>query len=502
MLRSDVVIVGSGLAGLTAALHAASRGAHVTVATKAVLGGSSPLAQGGVAVALGQDDAPALHTQDTLTAGAGLCNEEAVSILTKEGPGRILELIERGAHFDTNESGELSLGREAAHSRRRILHARGDATGAELMRATVEAVKRHPHITLKEGLFAADLLVHNGQVMGVAAPGEMIVAPATVLATGGIGHLYRYTTNARQSTGDGIAMAARAGALLQDLEFVQFHPTALDAGGDPLSLITEAVRGEGAILLNTRHERFMTKLHPDAELAPRDIVARGIWAELARGQRVYLDARSFWSAERFPTVDRLCKQRGIDPKTALIPVVPAAHYFMGGVAVDAKGRTSLPGLWAAGETASSGLHGANRLASNSLLEALVFGARVGEDMANAPAARLVAAPAISLAEPDAAARERIRELMWGRVGLVRDEAGLAAAERELEELILASGSSEESNMRLVARLVAGSARLRRESRGAHYRTDLPESDEAWRARRVVVDHGRVEVREEMTRCAS
>lgn len=497
-MRTDVLILGSGLAGLTAALHAAARGLKVTVVTKSLLGGSSPLAQGGVAVALGQDDDPTLHARDTLVAGAGLCHEEVVSILTREGPGRIRELIERGARFDADARGVLSLGQEAAHSRRRILHASGDATGAELMRATVEAVRRHPAITLRERVFASELLVRDGRVVGMAAPGEVFLAPATVLATGGIGHLYRYTTNAPESTGDGIAMAARAGARLQDLEFVQFHPTALDAGGDPLSLITEAVRGEGGRLVNAAGERFMTALHPDAELAPRDVVARGIWAQ----PEAFLDARAFWSAARFPTVDRLCRARGLDPALDLLPVVPAAHYFMGGVAVDSRGRTSLGGLWACGETASSGLHGANRLASNSLLEALVFGARVGEDVGEGPAPRPVAVPVVRLAEPAPEAHARIRELMSRRVGLVRDEDGLVAAERELEELVLPAGFSEESNMRLVARLVTASARLRRESRGAHYRTDLPDSDELWRHRRVVVEQGRVEVREEKKRCAS
>ncbi len=503
-MRTDVVIVGSGLAGLTAALHAAANGLHVTVVTKSMLGGSSPMAQGGVAVALASEDDPALHARDTLVAGAGLSREDVVSVLTREGPRRILELIERGAHFDLDARGNLALGQEAAHSRRRILHASGDATGAELMRASLEAVRCHPRIVLREGLFVCELLVSEGQVMGVAAPGEALVAPATVLATGGVGRLYRYTTNARESTGDGIAMAARAGARLQDMEFVQFHPTALDAGGDPLSLITEAVRGEGAWLVNSSGRRFMTELHPDAELAPRDVVARGIWAELARGERVYLDARQLGIrfSERFPTVARLCAERGLTPETDLLPVVPAAHYFMGGIAVDAQGRASLPGLWACGETASSGLHGANRLASNSLLEALVFGARVGEDVALAPSVRPLAVPTLRRIEVDPALEARLRELMWRHVGLVRDESGLALAEQELEELALPAGSSEVSNMREVARFIAASARVRRESRGAHFRTDLPDSEESWSHRRVVVERGRVEVREESARCAS
>ncbi len=503
-MRTDVVIVGSGLAGLTAALHAATNGLHVTVVTKSMLGGSTPMAQGGVAVALASEDDPALHARDTLVAGAGLSREEVVGVLTREGPSRILELIGRGAHFDLDDQGNLALGQEAAHSRRRILHASGDATGAELMRASLEAVRRHPRIHLREGVFVCELLVNDGQVMGVAAPGEALVASATVLATGGVGRLYRYTTNARESTGDGIAMAARAGARLQDMEFVQFHPTALDAGGDPLSLITEAVRGEGGWLVNGAGQRFMLELHPDAELAPRDVVARGIWAELSRGQRVYLDARKLGHrfARRFPTVARLCAEHGLKPETDLLPVVPAAHYFMGGIAVDARGRSSLPGLWACGEACSSGLHGANRLASNSLLEALVFGARVGDDVAQAPPVRPLAVPALRRAEADPALEARLRELMWRHVGLVRQEAGLALAQRELEELALPPGSSEVCNMREVACLIAASARARCESRGAHYRSDLPDSEESWSHRRVVVEQGRVEVREEAARCAS
>ncbi|MEW6281411.1 MAG: L-aspartate oxidase, partial [Candidatus Eremiobacterota bacterium] len=444
-MRYDAIILGSGLAGLTAALHAAHQGLKVAVLTKSTLGqgGSSPLAQGGVAVVMGRDDSPELHARDTLVAGAGLCREEVVDVLTREGPERVLEVLALGARLDRNPDGTLALGREAAHGRRRIVHAK-DATGAELMRAVSEAVRCHRSITVVERFFAADLIAVRDQVLGVYGPQGLYAAPATVLATGGVGRVYRYTTNARESTGDGIAMAYRAGARLQDLEFVQFHPTALDAGGDPLALVTEAVRGEGGRLMDETGRRFMPALHPDAELAPRDVVARAIWAELAAGRRVFLDATHLGTSfhERFPTVSGLCRERGLDPAVEPMPVVPAAHYFMGGIAVDVEGRTSLRGLWACGEAASNGLHGANRLASNSLLEAMVFGARVGRSLADAPPMRPFVVPDRRPLVQAPEVEARLRQVMWDRAGLVRDEAGLQAALRELEAFRLPAGPSE------------------------------------------------------------
>ncbi|HET7041406.1 MAG TPA: L-aspartate oxidase, partial [Gemmatimonadales bacterium] len=357
------LVVGSGAAGLTAALGAAPL--RCTVLTKARLGtgGSSPWAQGGIAAAVGRDDAPALHAADTMAAGAGLNDPHVVDILTAEGPERVKALLALGAHFDLDDTGGLSLHREAAHSRHRILHAR-DATGAEVVRTLVEAVRRAPEIRVVDEAFAIDLAVEDGQVVGllaVHADGRKVlhVAPAVVLATGGLGRLYLHTTNPKEATGDGLAMAARAGARLVDLEFVQFHPTALATGADPMPLLTEALRGEGAVLIDERGDRFMLIEHPDAELAPRDVVARAIWRQLIAGHRVFLDATRAVGEEfpeYFPTVFHLCQEHGLDPRTQPIPVAPAAHYHMGGIAVDENGRTSLPGLWACGEVTATGAH--------------------------------------------------------------------------------------------------------------------------------------------------
>ncbi|HKV09189.1 MAG TPA: L-aspartate oxidase [Thermoanaerobaculia bacterium] len=501
VLQSDVLVVGTGAAGLTAALGAAPL--RVTVLTKAKLGfgGSSPWAQGGIAAAVGKDDAPALHAADTMAAGAGLNDPHAVEILTKEGPERVKALLALGAHFDLDPTGSLSLTREAAHSRRRILHAR-DATGAEIVRTLVAAVRQAPEVRVIDEAFAVDLVVENGQVLGlwaVHSDGRRVlhVASAVVLATGGLGQLYLHTTNPVEATGDGLAMAARAGARLVDLEFVQFHPTALATGADPMPLLTEALRGEGAILVDETGDRFMVDEHPDAELAPRDVVARATWRRLMAGSRVYLDAREAVGEEfpeRFPTVFRLCQEHGLDPRTELIPVAPAAHYHMGGIAVDECGRTSLPGLWACGEVAATGVHGANRLASNSLLEALVFGARVADDLRDGlPPSRhprgagrwMAGASRATLEAPgDRELITAVRTIMWEKVGVSRDEAGLSAAVDELARLAAAhpQAAGEARNLLGVARLVAAAALARQESRGGHYRTDFPHPDPTWKRR--------------------
>jgi len=487
ILRCDAVVVGTGVAGLAAALGLAPRRVHLL--TKAT--------EGGVAVAVGPADTPELHAADTVAAGAGLVEEEMAALLARDGVEAIHELMRLGAEFDRAPGGELALGREAAHSRRRILHAHGDQTGAEMVRALGRHVGAEPAIRLFENAFATRLVSGGGRVVGVetrdaAGRRRLHLAPRVVLATGGCGQVWRHTTNPKQATGDGLALAAAAGATLVDLEFVQFHPTALAAGVDPAPLLTEALRGEGALLVDDRGERFMPAEHEAAELAPRDVVARAIWRRLAAGRRVFLDAREAVGERfptRFPTVFEACRAAGIDPRVEAMPVAPAAHYHMGGVAVDEWGRTSLDGLWACGEVASTGVHGANRLASNSLLEALVFGGRVaesagGEEAAVGAAPKLDALPDLDpfVAAPEI--RAEVRDLAWNRLGLVRAGAGLAAARERLQKLhsALPSGASEARAMVAVAWLVAAAAELRRESRGAHFRSDHPEPAEEWRGR--------------------
>ena len=391
--HGDVVIVGGGLAGLFTALKLAPM--HVTVLAAAPLGegASSNWAQAGIAAAVGPDDSPDLHAADTLAAGAGIVDERVARFVTEEAPARIDDLVAYGVPFDRDTEGLFSLSREAAHSRRRIVHVSGDRSGAAIMRALIAKVRATPSIRVLEGCEADELIVSEGRVEGVrllrpAAFGngayEFFPACAVVLATGGAGGLFAITTNPGYARGEAIAMAARVGAVIADAEFVQFHPTGIDVGADPAPLATEALRGEGAILINGKGERFMPKIDPRAELSPRDIVARGVFAEIATGRGAYLDCRTAIGAhfpEAFPTVYAFCRAAGIDPVTQPIPVAPAAHYHMGGIATDERARSTVPGLWAVGEVASTGLHGANRLASNSLLEAVVFGARAAADIA-------------------------------------------------------------------------------------------------------------------------
>jgi L-aspartate oxidase len=549
--HSEAVVVGGGAAGLAAALAMAPR--RVTLLSKARFGegGSTAWAQGGVAAAMGRDDSPALHAADTLAVGGGLGDPAVVALLTAEGPRRIEELLALGTRFDRRSSdGSLALGREAAHGRRRVLHAGGDATGAELMRSLSAAVAAAAHVTVAEESFAVDLALETGadgkarRVVGVLAvdrDGRRVLhlAAAVVLATGGLGQLYRYTTNPVEVTGDGLAMAARAGARLVDVEFVQFHPTALAAGEaeGPLPLLTEALRGEGALLVNGGGRRFMVDEHPDAELAPRDVVARAIQRRRDAGDAVHLDARAVVGEgfpQRFPTVFAKAAAAGLDPRRDLLPVTPAAHYHMGGVAVDERGRSSLAGLWACGETACTGVHGANRLASNSLLEALVFGARVADDVtrrvAGLPGAGdaylrrvrvggrgvelsrenepvgtgpvgLSAPGTGGLAERLRALRLRLRKAAWTGLGLVRDAAGLERSRAALEEvegeLVTLAPVAETApwaeqvayhearNLALAGRLVATAALARPESRGAHARSDHAAENPVWRRRLVL-----------------
>ena len=498
----DVVIVGGGLAGIFCALKLAPR--PVTVLTAAPLGGggSSYWAQGGMAAAVGRGDSPEKHLADTIAAGAGTVDAVIAGLMTQEAKARIDDLVAFGVPFDRDAEGQLAVGREAAHSERRIVHVRGDSAGREIMAALIVRAKATPSIRILEGFVAESLTTDAHGVRGVVARGDEGRAAATVefpahavvLATGGIGHLYRVTTNPPQSNGHGLAMAARAGAVIADPEFVQFHPTAIDIGRDPAPLATEALRGEGAILIDRSGRRFMADYHPDLELAPRDIVARAIHAERAAGRGAFLDARNAVGAAfptKFPTVWETCVSAGIDPTRDVIPVAPAQHYHMGGVLTDANGRTSIDGLWACGEVASTGVHGANRLASNSLLEAVVFAARIaGAISATATAARggagrldALGAAALGPDADDDRAIEILRDTMADKVGVVRTGAGLAAAIETLDALMAGRCSIGRINTLIAARFVAAAALARTESRGGHWRADFPEADPA-QARRT------------------
>jgi L-aspartate oxidase len=490
--RSDApLVVGAGVAGLSAALRLAEHG-PVTVLAAAELGreAASAWAQGGVAAAIGADDSPALHAADTLAAGDGLCAQEAVARITGGGPRAVERLLELGARFDRDASGALKLGLEAAHSRRRIVHAAGDGTGREVLRALIEAARSTPAITLLEGLDARRLLTDaHGAVVGVlAADGSeravVLRTPAVVLATGGLGGLYAHTTNPCGAVGRGLAMAARAGAVLADMEFVQFHPTALDVGLDPMPLVSEAVRGEGAWLVNDRGERFMSG-YARAELEPRDVVARAVWAELTAGRRVYLDARACLGerfATAFPGITAACRAAGVEPGRDPIPVRPAAHYHMGGIAVDAAGRSSVEGLWVCGEAASTGLHGANRLASNSLLEAAVCGEAAAADIAGLASRNVADAPVPAL--PPRVVPGRVRALLDQHAGVLRNRSGLATAREALRPL--AAGSGPMADAALVGLFIVEGALAREESRGGHHRTDFTGRAAAAHSSRIVL----------------
>jgi L-aspartate oxidase len=510
----DAVVAGSGIAGLRAAIEIARGGWRVAVLTKdSPTDSATDKAQGGMAAVLSDDDEVSLHFQDTIEAGDGLCHEGAVRVLVEEGPARALELIDWGARFD-REGTRIALAREAAHSKRRVLRAQGDSTGREIARALVARAAGEAAITLLERTFSVDLALAGGRCAGVLALDEaagrpvLLRARAVVLATGGAGQAFRETTNPPQATGDGMAMAYRAGAELMDLEFVQFHPTALLLPGVPRFLLSEAMRGEGARLENAAGEPFMTRSDRRGDLAPRDIVARGIVAEMRRTAHpsVYLSMRHLdpdFVRRRFPTIAATCARHGLDIGRDRIPVTPCAHYMMGGVKTDLWGRTSIPGLYAAGETACTGVHGANRLASNSLLEGLVFGARAGrailsDSLGPLPDGALTGDPGVALSiDPESSGEvgRSLREVMWDGVGILRQAGGLERSitatlhlERGLAPRPATRAGVEARNLLFVGRLVAESALRRRESRGAHFREDFPDR-EPGRGRHSIIAPG-------------
>ncbi|CAL78267.1 L-aspartate oxidase (Quinolinate synthetase B) [Bradyrhizobium sp. ORS 278] len=471
------VIIGGGAAGLMTALQLAPE--PVVLVSKSPLGAeaSSMWAQGGLAAAVGRDDEPALHFADTIAAGAGLCDEAAARRIIDAAPAAVERLAELGVAFDRDADGRWRLGLEAAHSRKRIVHATGDGTGREIMRALIAAVRRCPSVTLLEGVEARRLIVVDNAIQGVVAvSGEEPVVLATsrvVIATGGIGGLFLDSTNPSGCFGQGLALAARAGAVLSDLEFVQFHPTAFDGPSRPLPLLTEAIRGDGAVLIDETGTRFMAD-EPGAELAPRDVVARAVWRQRAQGHRVFLDAREALGgtfAARYPVISAFCRMAGIDPAVDPIPVRPAVHYHMGGISVDAMGRSSVDGLWACGEVSRTGLHGANRLASNSLMEAIVCAQWVAESTAGTPRrAAKVGEPAASPAASDPSS---VRPLLSGALGVLRDRDRMVSAIRSL--LPLAIGAGATADPALVGLMMSVAAHAREESRGGHCRTDCPDT---------------------------
>lgn len=516
MERFDFLVIGAGIAGLSAAIRLADTGTVLVVTKEELAESNTAYAQGGIAVAMGGEEDVALHLADTMAAGDGLVNRAAASVLVEQGPKRVEELLEWGTAFDRDpkgkngEGGELLRTREGAHSLSRILHANGDATGREIAVSLLRHVREIPQIELMEWTTSVDLIVEGGRVVGATLlDGEgglrVVEARAVLLASGGAGQVYSDTTNPAVATGDGIAMAYRAGAAVSDMEFYQFHPTAFSVPGAPRFLLSEALRGEGAFLVNAKGERFMERYHPQLELAPRDVVARAITREGMDGE-VYLDMRHVKKdlKARFPGISAFLAKYQLELGRDLIPVRPAAHYLMGGVKTDVQGRTSLRGLYAAGEVACTGVHGANRLASNSLLEGLVFGVLTAETMvAEAPAGpvRSMAAPEVSAAVATTEAlTERwiadLRGLMWKDAGLLRDGAGLREAQRRLDALAvtmprgLFRRAVEARNLYVVAELIVASALGREESRGAHFRNDFPLRDAE--AKHSVMQRGKLE----------
>ena len=521
-INADVIVIGSGIAGLTAALSARDKGLSVLLLTKDVLStGSTSWAQGGIAAALGPGDSPDQHFQDTLEAGAGLCDQDSVRILVQEGPAAVKRLINLGATFDLDPSGNVALTREGGHRRDRIAHAGGDATGAEISRALVAKVLADPKVRIFEHALVLDLLkdknervcgvtlhvMGKGKIDGVGAA----LARAVVLATGGLGAVFQQTTNPLVATGDGVALALRAGATVADLEFVQFHPTVLWVGSDSRGsqpLISEAVRGEGAILRNINGEAFMSSIHPMKDLAPRDVVAHAVHEEIIKSGKpyVYLDGtklgENVW-LQRFPNILSSCRKIGIDPLVEMIPVVPAAHYASGGVVSDMTGKTDIPGLFAVGECANTGVHGANRLASNSLLEGLVVAERVANQLTDLPAQSEPLIENVPTNLIDGKVRKDITETTTTGAGAVRNATGLNKTIDKLSELaqkttkLSSTQSWEATNLLTVSSFLSNAALRREESRGSHWRSDFPErNDSRWLVRiQGKLNEGKLELSE-------
>ncbi len=506
-LETDFIVIGSGVAGLRASIALAESGARVTVLTKDKASESNTeYAQGGVAVVLSDDDDAELHEEDTLVAGAGLCDEAAVETLVNEGTKYIKQLIDWGTEFD-REGGKLVFTKEAAHSRRRILHAHGDSTGREIVRSLIARAGAAKSINLLPFANTEKLIVRDGRCAGVRFLDPILRAPrdifanAVILCTGGAGQLFLHTTNPPVATGDGMAMAYFAGAEMADMEFIQFHPTALSLDGAPRFLLSEAMRGEGGVLRNSGGERFMERYDKRLELAPRDIVSRSIVAEMRRtGSRtVFLDMTALdgeYLRKRFPNIYETCLAFGLDIGRDLLPVSPASHYFMGGIRTDLWGRSTVPGLYAAGEVSCTGVHGANRLASNSLLEGLVFGARAGEAAVADSLKSQVPGPKLGIKEAgtrdlrlgthlSTAVRKRVKRVMWERVGILRDAASLQRAIAEFEQIQSANLSISSKNFVTLALLIAKAALWREESRGGHFRTDYPEQREEFRVHSIL-----------------
>lgn len=497
-----VVIVGAGLAGMFTALKLSPHPAVLISPVPLGEGTASGWAQGGIAAAVSEGDTPEAHAADTIRAGDGIVDEDMARLLASEAPERIDDLLRLGVPFDRDLEGKLLLSREAAHSARRIARVKGDLAGKAIMAAVTTAVRNTPSIEILSGASVHELSVSDGKVTGVClwptgslGCGEAVTLPAkaVVLASGGVGRLFKITTNPLGAHGEGLAVAARAGATISDAEFVQFHPTAIDIGRDPAPLVTEALRGEGATLVNADGKRYMIDVYPDAELAPRDVVARATFNEIAAGRGAFIDCRKAIGkrfAESFPALHEICTDVGLDPEHHPLPIAPAAHYHMGGVLTDADGRTTVDGLWACGEVACTGAHGANRLASNSLLETVVFGARIAADISS-----LLPGPPIRYEFSDADERsatpeteeptiseatDLLRQIMTDKVGVVRDAEGLASALAELSQLSEAKLPLSVRNWVLAARFIAAAALQREESRGAHFRSDFPQERDNWK----------------------